>query len=348
MTETTPKTWVTAEDVARKAGVSRSAVSRTFTDGASVSEKTRIKVEAAAQALGYQVNMLARSVIQKQSNLVGVVVKGFDDPFLQRLLGPITHELASRSLAPLLMDASEPKDMARSLQYLLQYRIAGVILTSGTPPIALAQEYLRLQIPVAMINRAPDLQGVDVVNSAHWEGGALAARTLLERGVKDVAYLSFQSATYSAGVRLEGFRATLAEAVKAGRIRLRVVEAATPSYQGGYDAAAQLFGHAGPAPDGVFCASDVLACGLIDGARHQRGYTAPGDFQIIGFDDIPMAGLAPYALTTIRQDVALLASNAVDCLTSRMADLQSPVKALHLPVHWVERSTLRSPGEDNE
>ncbi len=341
MAEQNSKVWVTAADVARKAGVSRSAVSRTFTDGASVSDKTRRKVEAAAQALGYQVNMLARSVIQRQSNLVGVVVKGFEDPFLQSLLGPITHELALRSLAPLLMDASEPEQMAKSLQHLLQYRIAGVILTSGTPPIALAQEYLRLQVPVAMINRAATLQGVDVVNSAHGEGGTLAARTLLERGARDLVFLSFKDATFSAGVRQQGFEAALSAATQSGQVRLRMVEAQTPSYRGGYEAAQALFGGEAFKPDGVFCVSDVLACGLMDGARQQFGYTAPQDFQVIGFDDIPIAGLFPYALTTIRQDVGLLARHAVACLSERMTDVHRSGQTLELPVQWVERGTLR-------
>lgn len=334
--------WITAADVARKAGVSRSAVSRTFTEGASVSPETRDKVQRAAEALGYQVNMLARGVIQRQSNLVGVVVKGFDDPFLQSLLGPITHHLALRSLAPLLMDASEPAQLATSLRHLLQYRIAGVILTSGTPPIQLAKEYLRLRVPVAMINRAPDLEGVDVVNSDHFEGGAVAARALLASGARQLVFLGSEMATYSARSRGEGFVQTLAPAVQRGDIVLRSIQAASATYAGGFDAARKLLAQAPSRPDGVFCANDVLACGLVDGARQLLDLRAPDDFQVIGFDDIPMAGLSAYSLTTLRQDVNALAQGAVACLAERMAEPEMPRRTLLLPVTLVARATAHS------
>lgn len=337
-----PSGWVTAADVARKAGVSRSAVSRTFTEGASVSPETREKVQRAAEALGYQVNMLARSMIQRQSNLVGVVVKGFDDPFLQSLLGPITHHLALRSLAPLLMDASEPAQLAKSLRHLLQYRIAGVILTSGTPPIQLAKEYLRLRVPVAMINRAADLEGVDVVNSDHFEGGALAARSLLAQGARRLVFVSSSAATYSARIRGEGFVQTLAAAVHSGQASLRHIDAASATYAGGFDAAHTLLADPHTRPDGVFCANDVLACGLVDGARRQLGLRVPEDFQVIGFDDIPMAGLSAYALTTLRQDVDALARSAVACLAERMAEPGMPSRTLQLPVTLVSRATTRN------
>jgi DNA-binding LacI/PurR family transcriptional regulator len=316
-------------------------VSRTFTEGASVSPETREKVQRAAEALGYQVNMLARSMIQRQSNLVGVVVKGFSDPFLQSLLGPITHYLALRSLAPLLMDASEPEQLAKSLRHLLQYRIAGVILTSGTPPIQLAQEYLRLRVPVAMINRSPDLEGVDVVNSDHFAGGAMAARALVAQGARKLVFLSSVTATYSARIRGEGFVQTLAPAVQRGELSLRYVDAPSASYAGGFDAVQALLSDASTRPDGIFCANDVLACGLVDGARQQMRLRVPGDFQVIGFDDIPMASLSAYALTTLRQDVDALAQSAVACLAERMAEPNMPGRTLQVPVTLMGRSSTR-------
>ena len=99
------KKWIKAEDVARLAGVSRSAVSRTFTPGASVSEKTRQKVLSAAEALGYQVNIIARTMITGSSNFIGIVTAGFDNPFRSKLLAPLVHQLALNGFMPLLMNA---------------------------------------------------------------------------------------------------------------------------------------------------------------------------------------------------------------------------------------------------
>ena len=115
-----PSGWATAADVARRAGVSRSAVSRTFTEGASVSAATRERVQKAAEELGYQVNRLARSVIQRQSDLVGVVIPGMHNAFVVQLLGPLIQQLARHSLAPLLMDVRDPAQMASTLRHLMK------------------------------------------------------------------------------------------------------------------------------------------------------------------------------------------------------------------------------------
>ncbi|STV57738.1 LacI family transcriptional regulator [Klebsiella pneumoniae subsp. pneumoniae] len=102
------KKWIKAEDVARLAGVSRSAVSRTFTPGASVSEKTRQKVLSAAEALGYQVNIIARTMITGSSNFIGIVTAGFDNPFRSKLLAPRwSISWRSMALCPLLMNADD-------------------------------------------------------------------------------------------------------------------------------------------------------------------------------------------------------------------------------------------------
>lgn len=329
--------WVTAADVARHAGVSRSAVSRSFTEGASVSPDTRAKVLKSAAALGYQVNMLARSMIQRQSNLVGVVVSGFDNPFLQTLLGPLTHHLATRSLAPLLMDASEPEQLSNTLRHLLQYRIAGVILTSGTPPLDLAKEYLRLQIPVAMINREPSLQRVDVVNSDNRQGAIEAAQLMLASGARRLAFLHVPASTHSGSERYAAFAKALAPQIKRGNVALVEHTAHGSGHAGGFEAARDMLGDAKRRPDAVFCTNDALACGLIDGARELFGLRVPEDLRVIGFDDIPMASYAGYGLTTFRQDVDGLAERAVACLEERMNNPQMAGRVVELPVRLVNR-----------
>ncbi|WIT14160.1 LacI family DNA-binding transcriptional regulator [Paucibacter sediminis] len=335
--------WVTSADVARHAGVSRSAVSRTFTEGASVAPETRAKVLKSAEALGYQVNMLARSMIQQQSNLVGVVVSGFDNPFLLSLLGPLTHQLALRSQAPLLMDASEPEQLSNSLRQLMQYRISGVILTSGTPPIQLAKEYLRLRIPVAMINREPLLEGVDVINSDNRQGGALAAEVLCRAGARNLVFLNVVTGTLSPSARGAAFAKALAGQVRRGAVKLRQATAGGVSYAHGFEAARQLFAEPSARPDGVFCTNDALACGLIDGARALYGLRVPEDVKVVGFDDIPMAAYEAYALTTFRQDIGALAERAVACLAERMGAPDMPSRTLELPVSLVERRSTQIP-----
>jgi DNA-binding LacI/PurR family transcriptional regulator len=103
------RSFVTAEDVARLAGVSRSAVSRTFTPGASVSPDVKLRVQEAAKSLGYRVNRLAQSLISDQSNLVGVVSANLSLPFMARQLDELSRALLKRGMQCLLLNAAETK-----------------------------------------------------------------------------------------------------------------------------------------------------------------------------------------------------------------------------------------------
>lgn len=146
----------------RVRSVALSRVAYLYARGRRVPGYTRERVLKAAGELNLPGEHAgARSVIQQQSTLVRIVVSGLHDQFVMQLLGPITQCLARHSLAPLLMDVREPGQMESTLRYLLQYRIAGVIFSSGSPPIRLAREYLRLRVPVAMINRDANLESVD-------------------------------------------------------------------------------------------------------------------------------------------------------------------------------------------
>ncbi len=331
--------WATAADVAVRAGVSRSAVSRTFTPGASVSQATRERVLKAADELGYQVNRLARSVIQRQSTLVGVVVPGMQNEFVVQLLGPIMRNLARYSLAPLLMDVRDPEQMESSLRYLLQYRVAGVTFTSGSPPIELAREYLRLHVPVTMINRDSSLESVDVVSSDNHRGGALAARCLIAAGARRLAYVNLPTGTYSGVSRGAGFSEAVALSGQAS-ISVELIQGKISGYEGGAAIARQLLDRP-PAlrPEGVFCANDTLAFGFMDCARHTFGLRIPEDIVIVGFDDVPMAAAASFGLTTIRQDIDGLAREAVDRLVERMSNPSKPAESQTLPVELVVRRT---------
>lgn len=337
------KTSVTSVDVAKLAGVSRSAVSRTFTPGASVAPETREKVLEAAKALGYQVNILARSMIQGQSNLVGVVISGFQDPFRVSLLGEISRKLSEHALVPLLMNAEDPEGLSDLLRILLSYQISGVIMTSGAPPSVVAQEYLQRQVPVVMINRKRDLKGVDAINCDNKSGGALAARTLLAGGARKLAFVNTKASTFSGIERGKAFHDFLADdgnSLPACSVRDWLSDAR--GYEAGKEAAAALLGHAADRPDGVFCATDLMACGFLDAARTRFGLRAPQDLQVIGFDDIAMAGLDGYALTTIRQDPVALAHTAVASLLERMKRFATPGRLKQVPVTLVERATTRN------
>ncbi|MEM8658412.1 MAG: LacI family DNA-binding transcriptional regulator, partial [Pseudomonadota bacterium] len=122
----------TLKDVAERAGVSRSAVSRTFTEGASVSRKTRDKVLAAAKDLNYSPNFLARGLSTRRTKLIGLVSNNFHNPVFLEVFDLFTRSLQDRGLRPLLVNLSDETDPEHSIQMLRQYSVDGVIVASST------------------------------------------------------------------------------------------------------------------------------------------------------------------------------------------------------------------------
>jgi DNA-binding LacI/PurR family transcriptional regulator len=320
------KSWVKAEDVARLAGVSRSAVSRTFTPGASVADKTRAKVMRAAEQLGYQVNIIARTMNTGSSNFIGIVTAGFDNPFRSKLLAPLVHQLALHGFMPLLMNADDPEQLAPSLRQLLSYHVAGVIITSGAPPLSLAEEYLARKIPVTLINRHADLPGCDRVTSDNAQGMQLMANYCRQRGWQNIGFIGEHCNNFSTEQRHEALLASAPDLT----INARFI--AGGGYAAGRAAAQELSGC-----QVLLCATDMLALGAMDGLRalNSSGLLPA----VIGFDDIPQASWDPYHLTTVQQDTDGLAQQAVDLLVTRIEQFDLPSRQRAVPVKLIVRQS---------
>ncbi len=324
------KNWVTANDVALLAKVSRSAVSRTFTPGASVSDKTRKAVEAAAKELGYQVNIIARSMNTGSSNFIGLVTSGFDNPFRNKLLSPIVKRIALKGYIPLLINADEPKQLEPKLRELFSYHVAGVILTSGAPPISLVEEYVERKIPVALINKQVNLAGTDQIFSDNQAGMQLVTEQLLKHNVSHIGFIG-DSVSFSAQQRYQFLHTQL----KNVNLEVSSVFTSSEGYQAGWQAASNLLSKK-PNIDSLFCATDILAIGAMDYLRHiMPGRMLP----IIGFDDIPQASTFPYQLTTVRQDTEILAENTVKLLMNRIRNFQLPSIRIRVPVELIVRKS---------
>ncbi len=320
------KSWVKAEDVARLAGVSRSAVSRTFTPGASVAEKTRAKVMHAAEQLGYQVNIIARTMNTGSSNFIGIVTAGFDNPFRSKLLSPLVHQLALHGFMPLLMNADDPEQLAPSLRQLLSYHVAGVIITSGAPPLSLAEEYLARKIPVTLINRHADLTGCDRVTSDNAQGMQLMADYCRQRRWQNIGFIGEHCNNFSTEQRYEALLACAPDLT----INARFI--AGGGYTAGRAAAQEL-----SECQVLLCATDMLALGAMDGLRalNSSGLLPA----VIGFDDIPQASWDPYHLTTVQQDTEGLAQQAVDLLVTRIQQFDLPSRQRAVPVKLIVRQS---------
>lgn len=334
MTVPLRKQSVTAQDVARLAGVSRAVVSRALSNNGSISAQARERVLRAASELGYQVNFLAQGLNRQRSQLIGVVVSRIGDPFRSSLLDALLCEIQQRGFQTLVAEIRSEADLADTLRRFTQFRVSGVIVTSGQPPQALVNECVQQQVPVVGINRQPDIPLVDYVCSDNVAGARLAAGQLCQAGCRRFGWLNSEGSTWAGRVRGEAFREVLCDLGIDVARQLVTLSAPEEGYDGGLRAAAVLE----TLPEGIFVANAQLATGFLDGMK-QRGRQAPDDFQIIGFDNTPQTAQYSYQLTTLHQDVAGIARQALTCLIERAVDPQRPSRTIWMGVALVHRRT---------
>jgi DNA-binding LacI/PurR family transcriptional regulator len=329
---------VTARQVADRAGVSISAVSRAFTDGASVAPETRKKILKASQDLGYQPNVMARSLMTGRTELVGLVSNNFDNPAYMRIFDLFTRGLQDAGLRPLLVNMSATAHPGDAVDMLRQYSVDGVIIASSTVPPNFVSGCIAAQIPlVHAFGQASSRQQCSVVAADNVQGGRLAAETLMDHGYRRMAFLGGPQTASSTRDRLKGFHAGLA-----ARGIKPVFEAFAPSYShdDGRSLMLDLLKH--KHIDAVFCGDDIMAMGALD-ACHEKAIPVPGDIGIMGFNDLDMASWASYNLTTIRQPIAAIIMDAVQLAIAMIKQPGTPLRKVLMPCEVVLRGTLRKP-----
>lgn len=327
--------YVTAGAVARKAGVSRSTVSRAFTPGSSISREARARVMVAAALMGYRVNRLAQSLTRARSPLVGLVGANLETPFQANLMADLSEALLRQGMQCVLLNArGTVRDVAPLIANLLEFRARAVVILSGTPPVEIIEECRRSRLKVILINRPLPEAAVHTILCDDRAGAELAAGRLLAAGCRNLAVIGSASGTPSITRRIEAFSAHL----KARGIEPVVWLKGPTGYETGRDAARTLLG--GQRLDGAFCATDLIAMGFVDGARHDRGLRVPEDVSVIGFDDIPQAAWQAYQLTTIRQSVPNLVEAVMRAIASEEEALPGAAPVL-LPVSLIERTSAR-------
>jgi DNA-binding LacI/PurR family transcriptional regulator len=329
--------FVTAADVARRARVSRSAVSRAFTPGASVSAEVRQRVMRAAEHLGYRVNRLASSLNQARSNLIGLVGTDLQQPFHASLLATMSAALLADGFQCMLLNAANAeRDVGAVIARVLEYRVAAIVVMTGTPPARIVEECLSNGVPVILVNKLLPELAVDTVIADHAAGGRMAAEQLLAAGCRRLAVVSSAARTASLVGRIDAFCAR----ARAAHGRVQVwAERETTDYETGREGARALL--AKQRIDGVFCVTDLLALGFLDAARFEQGRRVPDDLSVIGFDDIAQAAWDAYRLTTFRQPVGNLAAAVMKAIRRRMKDPVATHDLETVPIELVVRSTVR-------
>jgi len=322
--------------VAELAQVSQSTVSRVLTSEESVSDDKRARVKAAIDELGYRPNAIARSLVRQSTCIIGLVVTPFFNPYYSRVIRDFTKQLQNRGYWTMLLNVDDQEEVEAALPQALRYQLDGVILASATLSSFLADECERSGTPVVLFNRYVLGADVHTVCCDNIEGGRIAAQALLRGGHERFGYVTGVQGTSTDRDRELGFTGYLNES----GYQLAYREIGNDTYESGAEAGRRLLGSNDP-PDAIFCATDLMAMGVLDVARYEFGYRVPEDLSIIGFDDIPMADWRGYSLTTLRQPIPAMVSAAVELMLESIDTPGDEVEERRIPPALVRRASVR-------
>ncbi|MDT8915533.1 LacI family DNA-binding transcriptional regulator [Amycolatopsis sp. PS_44_ISF1] len=329
----------TMEDVAARAGVSRSLVSLVMHDSPKVSASRRQAVLDAAAELGYSPHVMARSLASRTSTVLGVMVNDLRNAFFADVVEGLDAAAQAAGFDLILNTGGRvPARESAALRSLLSFRPAGLVLLSPVVPAA-AIEAAALQCPTVLVSRTSRAAGVDTVNDDGEAGSALAVGHLAGLGHRRIAHLDGGPAA-GAAARRRGFVA----AMRAHGLEPIVVRSEHTDTAGEKAVRELLTEHARPGlPTALVAGNDFNAVGAIS-ALEENGLRVPGDVSVVGYDNTSLAGLRHISLTTVDQPRTEMGRLALETLLERVrGERAKPVRHLLDPSLVVRSTTAARP-----
>ncbi|HFD9223564.1 TPA: LacI family DNA-binding transcriptional regulator [Salmonella enterica] len=334
------KRAVTSYDVARVAGVSQSAVSRAFTEGAKISQTTKEKIRKVAAELGYRPSFVARSLITRRSSLIGVVVPGLINPFYSAVLDELSHRLNLMGYRVLLFSMYRDDDTTPIMEEILRYHVEALVLVSSSLSSHFAQECQQLGLPVLFLNRKNDSLSVSSVTCDNVAGGQAIADFLLDTGHQRMAFIAGRDTSSTSRDREAGFSSRLQERGAMQPLR----GSGMWSTEETMNATRRLMKSPTP-PDALFCANDMMAIAALNVVSGEMGMQVGRDISVVGFDNIEMASWPLINLTTWVQPLSEMVDATISVLKAQLERSSAPINHV-LKGRLVVRGTTRIPGSE--
>lgn len=330
---------VSIKDIARVAEVSHSTVSRALRDSSLISEETKARVRRVAQEMGYSPSAIARGLVTRRTQTLGVVVTTIADPFVAEVVRGVEERALDEGYSIILCQSqSDPEREIAAVEILREKRVDAIIVTASRVGSLYLPLLEKLSVPIVLINNQQEGRYVHSVGTDNLQGGQLAGHYLLELGHISLAYITGPEWAAQSRLRLEGARQAL-QAQGLDFDSTHIVQG-DGRCEGGQEAMARLLRSATP-PTAVFCYNDLTAIGAMQAVR-QAGLRVPDDISIIGYDDITYTSYVVPPLTTIKQRKYEMGSQATEMALALLDGVEA-VENVLVPGELVVRESCAPP-----
>ncbi|MFB7508250.1 LacI family DNA-binding transcriptional regulator [Streptomyces broussonetiae] len=308
----------TIRDVAERAGVSKSLVSLVLRGSEGVRPEKREAVLAAVEALGYRPNAAARSLSERRTRTVGVLLNDMRNPWFVELLDGLSTRLYDSGLHMLMADGHLNRRLGEDLtRTFTELRVDGLVAVGTLQDPQALRATAGLVPTVVAATREPVLPGVDIVANDDEHGARLATAHLIGLGHRHIAHIAGQGAV--GDLRRRSFEAAMREH---GLADTAVVEQGDLTEEGGYRATVRLLSRP-QRPTAVFAVNDMTCVGALSAAE-ETGLQVPRDLSLVGYDNTYLSRLRHLWLTTVDNAGRDVGRRAAQRLLDRMAEPDRP------------------------
>jgi LacI family transcriptional regulator, galactose operon repressor len=336
-----PDRPATLRDVAAAAGVHPATASRALNPETRilVSEETARRVSAAAAALGYRPNPVARSLRTRRSHTVGVLIPDLNNPLFPPIVRGLEDRLASKGYVALIGNTDGDTDRERIIFEQMRARhVDGFVLATAQLRSPVLAEAARAELPVVLMNRLAEDYSFPSVSVDNEQGARMAVSYLAKLGHTRIAHLAGPQDVSTGASRLRGFT----DGMKFNGLEVddsRIVYASAYTVEEGSRCCRELLAR-DTGCTGVAAANDMLAVGCY-AALDYAGLRCPEDLSVVGFNDMPFIDRLRPPLTTVRFPHYQLGTEAAELLLERITGGEGPVKILYLAPELVPRGSTR-------
>ncbi|MEJ2554670.1 MAG: LacI family DNA-binding transcriptional regulator [Anaerolineae bacterium] len=331
----------TIRDVAKRAGVAPTTVSRVVNSSGYVSKETRERVEAAIAELGYVPNTLARSLRFKKTNTLALVLPDITNPFWTTVARGVEDAASDRGFNVILCNTDESEtEEAKYLTVLLQKQIDGIVLAPARSTAGPVEFIQKQGVPVVVLDRRVPCTQVDIVRGDSVKGAYRLVRLLLALGHRRIAILTGPQDVSTALDRVAGYRQALTETGL--DLDGNLIYYGEFTQTSGYEMTQQVLTIASR-PTALFAANNFIAIGSLR-ALQDAGLRVPEDMALVSFDDLPQALVIDPFLTVVAQPAYEMGHRATELLLARLSGV-APVEyqEIVLPTETIVRKSSGPP-----